>query len=116
MATHANQSGPIRNDTGATCTILLLMQTLARAPLRATYVLPSSSQANFVYLHFDHQAFRHFDTRRKAKVSESDLSDGLRRLGLELTTRQERALFEAMGKTASLDTQTYDGQRSVKRR
>jgi len=43
------------------------------------------------------QAFRHFDARRKSKVSEGDLSDGLRRLGLELTTRQERALFQAMG-------------------
>eukprot|EP00752_Nemacystus_decipiens_P007715 g6898.t1 len=42
------------------------------------------------------KAFRHFDARRKAKVSEADLSDGLRRLGLELTTRQERALFKAM--------------------
>lgn len=30
-------------------------------------------------------------------MSEADLSDGLRRLGLELTTRQERALFKAMG-------------------
>lgn len=44
------------------------------------------------------QAFRHFDARRKGKVSETDLSDGLRRLGLELTTRQERGLFRIMGK------------------
>lgn len=44
------------------------------------------------------QAFRHFDARRKGKVSEADLSDGLRRLGLELPTSQERSLFSAMGK------------------
>lgn len=43
------------------------------------------------------QAFRHFDTRRKGKLTEADLSDGLRRLGMELTTEQERALFSAMG-------------------
>ncbi|CAM9771974.1 unnamed protein product, partial [Ectocarpus sp. 6 AP-2014] len=49
------------------------------------------------------KAFRHFDARRKGKVSETDLSDGLRRLGLELTTRQERGLFRTM----DLDTQGF---------
>ena len=53
-----------------------------------------------IVLHVN-QAFRHFDPRRKAKVSEADLSDGLRRLGLELTTRVERALFRAMGEVVA---------------
>lgn len=65
---------------------------------------------NFPYLYAKNQAFRHFDARRKAKVSEADLSDGLRRLGLELTTQQERALFKAMGKThRQADRQTDRG-------
>lgn len=70
-------------------------------PLLRSHVPPKASPLSTsgdVFCFPMRQAFRHFDARRKGKVSETDLSDGLRRLGLELTIRQERGLFRTMGK------------------
>lgn len=72
--------------------------TFVRPLLLHSHVSPKASPPRGTFFVAIRQAFRHFDARRKGKVSETDLSDGLRRLGLELTTRQERGLFRTMGK------------------